>query len=60
MNKKEIEDQITFLKSDYIRIQGDLDKLEASGANVQNAEDQLARIEKELKDLKKELAQAKS
>ncbi|MFQ3545216.1 SE1832 family protein [Halobacillus rhizosphaerae] len=59
MNKREIEDQITFLKADYIRIQGDLDKLEANGANVQNAEKQLDRMEKELKDLKQQLAKAK-
>ncbi|MBX0357960.1 SE1832 family protein [Halobacillus sp. Nhm2S1] len=58
MTKKEIQDQITFLKSDYIRIQGDLDKLEAAGGNVQNAEKQLARMEEELKELNKQLAQA--
>ncbi|SFG13321.1 hypothetical protein SAMN05216353_12428 [Halobacillus alkaliphilus] len=58
MNKKEIQDQIAFLKADYIRIQGDLDKLEANGANVKNAEAQLARMEKELKDLKAQLAEA--
>lgn len=60
MTKKEIQDQITFLKADYIRIQGDLDKLEANGANVQNAEAQLERIENELKELNKELAHADS
>ncbi|RWZ58884.1 hypothetical protein EQV77_07975 [Halobacillus fulvus] len=58
MTKKEIQDQITFLKSDYIRIQGDLDKLDAAGGNVQNAEKQLERMEEELKDLNKKLAQA--
>ncbi|MGP4068551.1 SE1832 family protein [Halobacillus sp. B29] len=58
MNKKEIQDQIAFLKADYIRIQGDLDKLEANGANVENAEAQLERMEKELKDLKGQLVEA--
>ncbi|MBN9655173.1 hypothetical protein GLV98_08845 [Halobacillus litoralis] len=58
MTKKEIQDQIAFLKSDYIRIQGDLDKLEAAGGNIQNAEKQLARMEEELKELNKQLAQA--
>ncbi|WLR48839.1 SE1832 family protein [Halobacillus litoralis] len=57
MTKKEIQDQITFLKADYIRIQGDLDKLEAAGGNIQNAEKQLARMEEELKELNKQLAQ---
>lgn len=60
MTKKEIQDQITFLKSDYIRIQGDLDKLEAAGGNVQRAEAQLERMENELKDLKKQLAEAEA
>ncbi|ARI75975.1 SE1832 family protein [Halobacillus mangrovi] len=59
MTKKEIKDQITFLKSDYVRIQGDLDKLEANGANVSNAEAQLERIENELKELNKQLAERK-
>jgi arginine/lysine/ornithine decarboxylase len=58
MTKKEIQDQIAFLKADYIRIQGDLDKLEAAGGNIQNAEKQLARMEEELKDLNKQLAKA--
>ncbi|CDQ18734.1 hypothetical protein SAMN05192559_101648 [Halobacillus karajensis] len=57
MTKKEIQDQIAFLKSDYIRIQGDLDKLEAAGGNIQNAEKQLAQMEEELKELNKQLAE---
>ncbi|KHE71867.1 SE1832 family protein [Halobacillus sp. BBL2006] len=60
MTKKEIQEQIAFLKSDYVRIQGDLDKLEANGANVSNAEAQLERIENELKQLNKQLAETKS
>ncbi|MCP3033032.1 hypothetical protein LF817_17035 [Halobacillus sp. A1] len=58
MTKQEIQDEIAALKSDYVRIQGDLDKLEASGANVQNAERQLGQVEEQLKDLKKQLAEA--
>ncbi|MFC7319453.1 SE1832 family protein [Halobacillus campisalis] len=58
MTKQEIQDEIAALKSDYVRIQGDLDKLEASGANVQNAERQLGQMEEQLKDLKKQLAEA--
>ncbi|MGP4059252.1 SE1832 family protein [Halobacillus sp. H74] len=60
MTKKEIQDQIAFLKSDYIRIQGDLDKLEAAGGNIQNAEKQLASMEEELKELNKKLAEAEA
>ncbi|UOQ95178.1 hypothetical protein MUO14_09750 [Halobacillus shinanisalinarum] len=59
MTKKEIENEIAALKSDYVRIQGDLDKLEAAGANVQNAENQLARMEEQLKDLNHKLAETK-
>ncbi|WP_281658913.1 SE1832 family protein [Halobacillus sp. Cin3] len=58
MTEQEIRDQIAFLKSDYVRIQGDLDKLEAAGGNIQNAEQQLARMEEELKVLNKKLAEA--
>ncbi|MBN8236124.1 hypothetical protein JF544_12740 [Halobacillus kuroshimensis] len=57
MTEQEIRDQIAFLKSDYVRIQGDLDKLEAAGGNIQNAEQQLARMEEELKVLNKKLAE---
>ncbi|UOR11133.1 SE1832 family protein [Halobacillus amylolyticus] len=59
MTRKEIENEIAALKLDYVRIQGDLDKLEATGANVQNAENQLARMEEQLKDLNHKLAEAK-
>nr|WP_035531040.1 SE1832 family protein [Halobacillus kuroshimensis] len=57
VTEQEIRDQIAFLKSDYVRIQGDLDKLEAAGGNIQNAEQQLARMEEELKVLNKKLAE---
>ncbi|SIS40796.1 SE1832 family protein [Salimicrobium flavidum] len=55
MFKHEIEERIAELKSDYIQVQGDLDKLEANGGNVDRAEAHLSRIENELSDLKKEL-----
>ncbi|WP_173918482.1 SE1832 family protein [Halobacillus sp. Marseille-Q1614] len=58
MTKQEIRDEIAFLKSDYIRIQGDLEKLDAAGGNVENAEKQLAQMEDQLKDLKQQLAKA--
>ncbi|MFC7060849.1 SE1832 family protein [Halobacillus seohaensis] len=58
MTKQEIQDEIAALKLDYIQIQGDLDKLEAAGANVQNAEKQLARMEDQLRDLKKQLTES--
>ncbi|QHS23638.1 hypothetical protein GWK91_12035 [Virgibacillus sp. MSP4-1] len=57
--KKEIEQEIEQLKMDYIRIQGDLDKLEATGGRVSPLEKTLERMEQQLADLRKELENAK-
>ncbi|WP_017186905.1 SE1832 family protein [Alkalibacillus haloalkaliphilus] len=54
MTKEEIQAQIDQLKMDYIRIQGDLDKLEANGGNVAMLEKSLNRIEDELASLRKQ------
>ncbi|WP_208416454.1 SE1832 family protein [Thalassobacillus devorans] len=59
VTNNEIKDQIAELKSDYVRIQGDLDKIEATGGNVTNAEKQLHHIEEELKRLNHKLAENK-
>ncbi|MEK4027097.1 MULTISPECIES: SE1832 family protein [Bacillaceae] len=56
MTKSEIESKIAELKMDYIRIQGDIEKLESTGNGVSKAEEQLIRIEKELQELNEELA----
>lgn len=48
MSKKEIEIRLAELKSDYIRIQEDMDKLEFVGGRVSSAEEQLIRLEKEI------------
>ncbi|MFG6147231.1 SE1832 family protein [Halobacillus sp. B23F22_1] len=58
MTKQEIQDEIAALKADYIRIQSDLEKLDAAGGNVENAEKQLAQMEGELKVLRKQLGEA--
>ncbi|MDQ0352572.1 ribosomal protein L29 [Alkalibacillus filiformis] len=55
MTKEEIQTQIDQLKMDYIRIQGDLDKLEANGGNVAMLEKSLNRIEDELASLRKQM-----
>lgn len=55
MTNKEIENRINELKMDYIRIQGDLEKLDAAGGNVTNAEKQLELIENELAELNQQL-----
>jgi len=41
---------------DYVRIQGDLDKLESVGGNVSPLEKTLERMEQELSRLRAELA----
>ncbi len=57
MTKKEILQKIEELKSDYIRIQGDIEKLENTGNRIEAAEKHLSRIEEELKRLRALLAQ---
>ncbi|KAB7704785.1 hypothetical protein F9802_16585 [Bacillus aerolatus] len=56
MTKSEIEAKIAELKMDYIRVQGDIEKLESTGNGVTKAEEQLIRMEKELKELNDKLA----
>ncbi|MBB6453865.1 chromosome segregation ATPase [Salirhabdus euzebyi] len=56
MSRKEIQEQIDQLKMDYIRIQGDLDKLEAVGGRVSPLEKTLERMESELSKLRDQLA----
>lgn len=55
MSKKELEEKLLELKSDYIRIQGDMDKLEFVGGRVSAAEEQLIRLEKEIAEVNKEI-----
>ncbi len=55
MSKKELEEKLLELKSDYTRIQGDMDKLEFVGGRVSAAEEQLIRLEKEIAEVNKEL-----
>lgn len=58
MTKKEIEDRINLLKSDYIRMQGDLEKKESIGGSTANIEKQLEELEEELANLKHRLVNA--
>lgn len=55
LNKSELEKQLLELKSDYIRIQGDMDKLEFVKGRVSSAEEQLIRLEKEIAEVNKRL-----
>ena len=51
MNKKEIEYKILDLKTDYVRLQHDLEKLEYVKGNLHPLERQLAGMEEELREL---------
>jgi len=55
MDKKQLEIQLLELKSDYVRIQGDLDKLEFVKGRVSSAEEQLVRLEEEIAQVNKQL-----
>ncbi|HLR54424.1 MAG TPA: SE1832 family protein [Pseudogracilibacillus sp.] len=55
MHKKELEAKLKELKSDYIRIQEDMDKLEFVGGRVSSAEGQLVRLEEEIATINQSL-----
>lgn len=57
--KSQIEQEILQLKMDYINLQGDMEKLEAVGHpdSVRQAVERLERMEKQLAELNKQLAQ---
>jgi len=56
MTKEELELEIETLKSDYIRIQEDMDKLEFVGGRVSSAEEQLIQLEEKIASLKRLLS----
>lgn len=58
MNKSQIEYKIKELKMDYIRIQGDIEKLESTGHGVSKAEERLAAMEIELAEWNERLLKA--
>ena len=49
MNKEKINEKISELKMEYIRIQGDIEKLESTGHSIMKLEERLQVIEIELK-----------
>lgn len=53
--KRELEVKLAELKSDYVRIQGDMDKLEYVRGRVSSAEGQLIRLEEEIAEVNKQL-----
>lgn len=57
MDKKQLETKLLELKSDYVRIQGDLDKLEFVEGRVSSAQEQLIRLEEEIAEVNKQLSE---
>lgn len=55
MTKKEIEYQIAELKSEYVRLQNDLEKLEYVDGNLSPLEKQISEIETKLHLLNQKL-----
>lgn len=58
MTSQQIKAQIAELKMDYIRLQGDMEKLESTGhsAMIEQAEQRLGNMELQLAELNKKLA----
>lgn len=55
MTKKKLEEQLQYLKADYMRIQEDMDKLEFVKGRVSSAEEQLIRLENEISEVREQL-----
>ncbi|WP_198025690.1 SE1832 family protein [Bacillus sp. J37] len=55
MSKQEIQQKIDELKMEYVRIQGDIEKLESTGHSVDKLEERLSLIEETLSRHRKEL-----
>lgn len=55
VDKQQLETRLVELKSDYIRIQSDLEKLAFVKGNENAAEEQLIRLEKEIAEVYEQL-----
>lgn len=56
LSKKDLEAKLAELKSDYVRIQQDLEKLIFVDGRASSAEEQLVRLEKEIAEIRQQLA----
>lgn len=56
MSKQALKAKLDELKSDYIRIQEDMEKLVFVGGRASSAEEQLVRLEEEIADVRKQIA----
>ncbi|GAF17474.1 hypothetical protein JCM19046_1991 [Bacillus sp. JCM 19046] len=55
---QELEAQLAELKSDFIRLQGDVEKIESIGGNVAQSVKQLINLEDEIAQVRKQLNNA--
>ncbi|RKD71126.1 hypothetical protein ATL39_2517 [Sinobaca qinghaiensis] len=53
MDEKAKEEQLAWLKSEYVRVQGDLEKLESVGRSPEAALRQLTELEEEIAETRK-------
>ncbi len=56
MDKQELNQKIEELKLEYIKIQGDIEKLESTGHSIDKLEAKLSEIEKDLTTYRTKLA----
>ncbi|MFB4166130.1 SE1832 family protein [Alteribacillus sp. JSM 102045] len=56
MDHAEMESKLQMLKADYVRVQGDIEKLESVGGNAAAASNELEAIEKEIQTINQQLA----
>ncbi|MFD1361578.1 SE1832 family protein [Lentibacillus salinarum] len=55
MTKEQIEAELAELKSDYVRIQGDVEKATSFGVNTSTGERKMIEIEERVAELNKQL-----
>lgn len=56
----DLEYKLRELKHDYVRVQGDLEKVESTGHNIDKLEIQLRNIEDEIAQVKKMIKEQKN
>ncbi|GAK10682.1 SE1832 family protein [Geomicrobium sp. JCM 19039] len=55
MTVQELEQQLRMLKSDYARVQGDLEKIESIGGNPRPVTRQLKQLEEEIYETRQKI-----
>lgn len=55
MSSQDVQQKIEELKMEYIRVQGDIEKLEATGHSIEKLESMLLELEEELSKYRSQL-----